>query len=228
MRVNDLTLGVQEKTECIMSKYGFAQQVLISFSEKIKEDAGGQIGEFFGVTVRFPAQPSQVTADTVVVALDREGVGFPLKVMESLENSGVRAPEIRAELYVGGVRKLRVQASGRAGVTTAQRPSADFLGSSINSPPQPARLFFLPIYVHSSSASTHSTSSGETDARTWPSTASRTQFITELWLTPTSRSVARSPTPSRTCASADSLSSGATRRWSRSPCVRRHPLHSHR
>ena len=126
-----------------------------------------------------------------------EGVRLAPEAPLPLKNDAVGRPKGGAEGDAPAVRKLRIQTPGRFGSTTAQRPSADFLGGTTNSPPQPAGLFFLATCVHSSSASTNSTSSARTGARALPSTSSNTQFITELWLTPTSRSVARKPTPSR-------------------------------
>lgn len=126
-----------------------------------------------------------------------EGVRLALQVPALLEDNPVGVPEIGAERDVAAVRKLRIQTPGRLGSTIAQRPSADFLGSTINSPPQPAGHFFFPMYVCSSSASTQRTSRAGTAGSTFPSTASKTQFMTVLWLGPTSRSVARRPMPSR-------------------------------
>jgi hypothetical protein len=145
----------------------------------------------------FPAKTSQIAAQAIVVAFYGEGVRLALKVPVLLKDDPIGMPEIGAKGDVPAVRKLRIQTPGRFGSTIAQRPSADFLGSTINSPPQPDILFFLPTYVHSSSASTHSTSEAPTGASTFPSTSWSTQFMIELWLTPTSRSVARWPTPSR-------------------------------
>ena len=143
------------------------------------------------------AQACQIDPNPIVATLYGEGVGFALEVPVGGEDLTVGVPEVRAERDVSGMRKLRIQALGRCGATIPQRPAADLLGSTINSPPQPASFFFLPIYVHNSSASTHSTSSGGTCASTCPLTSSTTQFMTALWLTPTKRSVARKPTPSK-------------------------------
>jgi hypothetical protein len=168
-----------------------------TFFEQVKQYAGGEVGEFFGLTVSLPPQAGQITAQTVVVALYGKRVRLALEVSAVLEDDPVGVPEVGTVDDVFAMRKLRVQAPGRLGSTIAQRPSADFLGSTINSPPQPARLFFLNTYVHNASASTHSISDASTAPRTLPSTCSSTQFMTALWLTPTRRSVARKPTPSK-------------------------------
>jgi len=125
-------------------------------------------------------QPGQITADAVVPAFYGEGVGFALEMPVRGEDLTVGVPEVGAEGDVGGVRKLRIQAAGRFGATIPQRPAADLLGNTINSPPEPASVFFLPTSVQSSSASTHVTSPGGTLARVLPTTSSRTQFITAL------------------------------------------------
>src|ERR1039457_3011875 len=107
--------------------------------------------------MRLAAQAGQIDPHSIVAALYGEGVGFALEVPVGGEDLTVGVPEVRAERDVRGVRKLRIQLPGRDGATIPQRPAADFLGSTINSPPQPASLFFLPTYVPNSSASTHST-----------------------------------------------------------------------
>jgi hypothetical protein len=107
-------------------------------------------------------------------------VRFALEVPIPGEDLAVGMPEVGAEDDVCGVRKLRIQTLGRLGTTIPQRPAADLFGSAINSPPQPASLFFLATYVHNSSASTHSTSPGGTCANTFPATSSNTQFMTAL------------------------------------------------
>jgi hypothetical protein len=90
------------------------------------------------------AKASQVASQAVVVAFYGEGVRLALEMAVLFEDDGVGMPEVGAEDDVPGVRKLRIQTPGRCGSTIAQRPSADFLGSTINRPPQPASLFFLP------------------------------------------------------------------------------------
>ena len=92
----------------------------------------------------FATQAGQIDAEAIVVAFDGEGVGLALQMALLGENQAVGVPEIGAEGDVPGVRKLRIQAAGRFGSTIPQRPSADFLGSTINSPPQPAGRFFWP------------------------------------------------------------------------------------
>ena len=89
-------------------------------------------------------EAGEIDADAIVVAFDGEGVGLALQMMVALEDQAIGVPEVGAEADVFAVRKLRIQAAGRFGSTTAQRPSADFLCSTINSPPQPAGRFFWP------------------------------------------------------------------------------------
>ena len=110
--------------------------------EQIEKDAGGEIGEFLGVAMSPAAKAGEIDPEPVVVALDGEGVGFALQMPVRGENQAVGMPEVRAEGEVPGVRKLRIQAAGCFGATIPQRPPTDFLGSTINSPPQPAGRFF--------------------------------------------------------------------------------------
>ena len=92
----------------------------------------------------FAPQAGEINAEAIIVTFNGEGVGLALQMARLGEDQAVGVPEIGAEGDVGGVRKLRIQASGRFGSTIAQRPSADFLGSTINSPPEPAGRFFWP------------------------------------------------------------------------------------
>ena len=92
----------------------------------------------------FTAEAGEINAQAVVVTFDRKGVRLALQVPVLGEDQTVGVPEVGAEGDVVGVRKLRIQAAGRFGSTTAQRPSADFLGSTIKSPPEPAGRFFWP------------------------------------------------------------------------------------
>jgi hypothetical protein len=94
--------------------------------------------------VSLAAKTCQVAAQAIVVAFYGEGVGLALEVMVFFEDDPVGMPEVGAKDDMLSVRKLRIQTAGRFGSTIAQRPSADFLGNTINSPPQPACLFFLP------------------------------------------------------------------------------------
>ena len=104
-------------------------------------------------------EPGQITADAVIQAFDGERVRFALDVVGLAENFGVGMPEVGGKNEVAGVRKLRIQPLRCRGSTIPQRPAQDTFGSTINSPPEPASIFFSATYVHSSSASTHSTSS---------------------------------------------------------------------
>ena len=126
------------------------------------------------------SQAGQINPQPVVATLYREGVRFALDVPVLGEDDAVGVPEIGGEDEVIVVRKLRIQTLGRVGATIPQCPAQDALGSTINSPPEPAGSFFLAIYVHNSSASTHVTSAAGTGASTLPATACFTQFITEL------------------------------------------------
>ena len=90
------------------------------------------------------AEAGEVNAQAVVVTFDGEGVRFTLQVPVLGEDQAIGVPEVGAEGDVFAVRKLRIQAAGRFGATIPQRPSADFLGSTIKSPPQPAGRFFWP------------------------------------------------------------------------------------
>ena len=92
----------------------------------------------------FTAQPGEIDAEAIIVAFDGEGVGFALPMAVLGKDQTVGVPEVGAEGDVCGVRKRRIQAAGRFGSTIPQRPAADFLGSTIKSPPQPAGRFFWP------------------------------------------------------------------------------------
>ena len=89
-------------------------------------------------------QACEIDSQAVVVTLNGEGVRLALEMMVAGENHAIGVPEVGAKGDVAGVRKLRIQTAGRLGSTIPQRPSADFLGSTINSPPQPAGRFFWP------------------------------------------------------------------------------------
>ena len=97
----------------------------------------------FAVTVRPPFEPGQITAEAVVQAFDREGVGFALEMPVLAEDGPVRVPEVGGEDEVRSMRKLRIQPLRRFGSTIPQRPAKDTLGSTINSPPEPAIIFFF-------------------------------------------------------------------------------------
>ena len=92
----------------------------------------------------FAPQPGEIDAEAIVVAFNREGMRLALQMTVLGEDQAVGVPEVGAEDDVTGVRKLRIQAAGRFGSTIPQRPAADFLGSTINSPPEPAGRFFWP------------------------------------------------------------------------------------
>jgi hypothetical protein len=110
----------------------------------MEKDTGRKIGRLFGVTAGFTAQSRQAAAQAIVMALHGESARLALEVAAFLEDNAAGAPKVGAKDDAPGMRKLRSQTPGRFGFTIPQRPSADFLGSTINSPPQPAAFFFSP------------------------------------------------------------------------------------
>ena len=89
-------------------------------------------------------EAGEVNPEALVVAFDGEGMGLALQVAVPGKDQAVGVPEVGTEGDVFAVRKLRIQTAGRFGATIPQRPSADFLGNTIKSPPQPAGRFFWP------------------------------------------------------------------------------------
>ena len=136
---------------------GCGDEFPAAFLDDEEQDAGGEVDLGLAVTVRPPFEPGQITADAVVQAFDGERVRFALDVVGLLEDFGIGMPEVGGEDKVGGVRKLRIQPLRCLGSTIPQRPAQDAFGSTINSPPEPAIVFFFATCVQSSSASTHST-----------------------------------------------------------------------
>src|ERR1035438_2873093 len=108
-----------------------------------KQDAGGQIFSGLAVVVRPAFEPGQAAPDAVVQAFDGEGVRLALDLVLAAEDFRVGRPEVAGILDGGSVRQLRSQPLGRFGSTIPQRPPQDRLGSTINSPPEPAIIFFL-------------------------------------------------------------------------------------
>ena len=100
-----------------------------------KHDAGGQICFGLAVVVRPALEAGQIAPDAVVQAFDGKGVRFALDMVLATEDFRVGVPEVAGILDLGGVRQLRSQPLGRFGSTIPQRPAADLLGSTINSPP---------------------------------------------------------------------------------------------
>ena len=90
-------------------------------------------------------EASQIAPDAVVQAFDGKGVRLALDVVLVAEDFPVGMPEVGGKLEVSGVRQLRSQPLGRLGSTIPQRPPQDRFGSTINSPPEPAIIFFLAI-----------------------------------------------------------------------------------
>ena len=111
-------------------------------------------------------EPRQITADAVIQSFHGERVRFALDVVGLAEDFGVGMPEVGGKDEVAGVRKLRIQPLRCLGSTIPQRPAQDAFGSTINSPPEPAIIFFFATYVQSSSASTHSIFSAGMDFST--------------------------------------------------------------
>lgn len=91
----------------------------------------------------FSFEACEVAADAVVQAFDGEGMGFTLDMGFFGEDFPVGMPEVGGKDDVGGVRKLRIQPLCCFGSTIPQRPAQDALGSTINSPPEPAIIFFF-------------------------------------------------------------------------------------
>jgi hypothetical protein len=116
-----------------------------AFVDDKKQDAGGQIYFGLAVVVRPAFEPGQVTPDAVVQAFDGEGVRFALDMVLAAEDFRAGMSEVGGKLDPGGVRQLRSQPLGRFGSTIPQRPAQDRFGSTINSPPEPAIVFFLAI-----------------------------------------------------------------------------------
>ena len=116
------------------------------FLEQIKEDAGSEIGKFLGVAVGLATKAGEINSDAVVVVFDDGSGGLALQMMAALEDQAAGVPEIGAEGDVFAVRKSRTQAAGRFGSTTAQRPSANFPGSTIKSPSQPLGVFLAHVF----------------------------------------------------------------------------------
>ena len=94
------------------------------------------------VTVCPPFEPGQITAAAVVQAFARAGMGFALDMIGLAEDFGIGVPEVGGKDEVGGVRKQRIQPLRCLGSTIPQRPAQDAFGSTINSPPEPASVFF--------------------------------------------------------------------------------------
>ena len=93
--------------------------------------------------MRFAFEAGQIAADAVVQAFNGRGVRFALDMVLAVEDFTVGMPEVGGELEVATVRQLRSQPLGRFGSTIPQRPPQDGFGSTINSPPEPAIIFFL-------------------------------------------------------------------------------------
>ena len=179
--------------------------------KSVFENSGGPPRGGHAACKIWPKSQSAVGPEAVVVTFAGEGIRLALQLALRREDQAVGGTRSGAEGDVGGVRKLRIQTAGCFGSTIPQRPTADLFANTINSPPPPAGRFFWPMYIQSSSASTHVTCPGLAAARTLPATSASTQFSTALWLTPTNRSVARSPRPRGSAP-------GPTPAWPAPPC----------
>ena len=122
---------------------GVGDEFAATFADDEQQDAGGQICFGLAVTVCLAFKPGEIAADPVVQAFDGKGVRFALDVILAREDFAVGMPEVGGKLEVRGVRQLRSQPLGRFGSTIPQRPPQDGFGSTINSPPEPAIVFFL-------------------------------------------------------------------------------------
>ena len=116
-----------------------------TFVDDKEQDAGGQICLGLAVVVRPALEAGQIAPNAVVQAFDGKGVRFALDMVLAAEDFRVGMPEVGGKLDLGGVRQLRSQPLGRFGSTIPQRPTQDRFGSTINSPPEPASIFFLAI-----------------------------------------------------------------------------------
>ena len=74
----------------------------------------------------FASPAGKIDAEAIIVTFDGEGVGFALEMTVLGEDQAIGVPEVGAESDVAGVRKLRIQAAGRFGVTIPPAPSRRF------------------------------------------------------------------------------------------------------
>ena len=113
------------------------------FASKEEDEASLEHFEGFGVTLGSSGEPGQEVAQAAVVTFDGLGVLFTLDVSAVSKDHRVGVVVVGAVEDMGGFWKLLHKTPGCLGVTTAQRPSADSPGSTIKSPPDPAKVFFL-------------------------------------------------------------------------------------
>ena len=96
--------------------------------------------------------PSSSNASFVVVvpdssesgcdAFDGVGVRFALEVLGFGEDFAVALPVVGGVSELSADSKRLAQRSGCSGVAITQRPAEYLVGSAINKPPEPNRLFF--------------------------------------------------------------------------------------
>ena len=103
-----------------------------------EQEGVAQIDYALGVAVRLAPQARQTAAQLVVHAFDDVRVRLALGELPGGEDVGVAAPVVGEVPDARALRNLRAQRSGCSGVTIAQRPSENSVGSAINSPPQPS------------------------------------------------------------------------------------------
>ena len=94
--------------------------------------------------MRLSSQAGQIATNPVVHAFDGVRVRLAFDVLVLGEDSAVARPVVGGVSELIAERKRLAQRSGRSGVAITQRPAEYLVGSAINSPPEPNRLFFLP------------------------------------------------------------------------------------
>jgi len=113
------------------------------FASKEEDEASLEHFEGFGVTLGSSGQPGQEVTQATVMAFNGLGGLLALEMGSIGKDHRVGVVVVGAVEDVGGFWKLLHKTPGCLGVTTAQRPSADSPGSTIKSPPDPAKVFFL-------------------------------------------------------------------------------------
>ena len=114
-----------------------------ALSFEIEQDKSGELASGLRVvTTRLLSRSRQIATNTAIQALDSVRVRFAPEVPGLREDSAVALP------MVGGVSELianrnhLAQRSGCSGAAITQRPAEYWVGSAINSPPEPNELFF--------------------------------------------------------------------------------------
>lgn len=132
------------------------------------------------VRMRFSMQPGQIPTQLVVQAFNVVRMGLPNRVMLPLNDGQVRLVLIGAILNMRRSGQLRLQHPCRAGASITQGKAHDLVALPVYCPPQPDGLFFEPIKLHISSASTTAKSWGAMGVSALPATSLRTQPKTVL------------------------------------------------